>query len=60
VGDWQDPQNAPPDTDDPRLDEKLKTFEAWFESKKPALEQQAAAERPHLQALAKELSTDIE
>jgi hypothetical protein len=48
------------DPADPRLAEKLKIFDAWFESKKPALERQAAAERPRLQSLAKELSTDIE
>jgi hypothetical protein len=54
----------PPDQlrepNDPRLDERLKTFEAWFEEKKPALERQAATERPQLQSLEKELSTDIE
>lgn len=48
------------DPKDPQLDEKLKIFEAWFEKKKPALEQQAEAELPLLRSLAKELSTDIE
>lgn len=48
------------DPNDPRLDERLRTFEAWFEMKKPALEQQANAERSHLQSLAKILQTDIE
>jgi hypothetical protein len=48
------------DPKDPQLDEKLRIFEAWFEKKKPALEQQAEAELPHLRSLAKELSTDIE
>lgn len=45
---------------DPKLNEKLKTFEAWFEKKKPSLEQQAKSEKPRLQSLAKELSTDLE
>lgn len=48
------------DPNDPRLDERLKTFEAWFEMKKPALEQQAEAERSHLRSLANVLQTDIE
>lgn len=48
------------DPKDPRLDESLRTFEAWFEKKKPALEKQSATERPHLESLAKELGTDIE
>lgn len=48
------------DPNDPRIDESLKTFDAWFEKKKPTLEKQAATERPHLQSLAKELGTDIE
>jgi hypothetical protein len=48
------------DPSDPRLDERSKIFETWFEERKPALERQAAAELPHLRSLAKELSTDIE
>ena len=48
------------DPNDPRLDERLKTFDAWFEKKKPALVQQGEAELPHLRSLAKELSTGID
>ena len=48
------------DPNDPRLAERLRTFEAWFEMKKPALEQKAEAESPYLRSLAKELKTDIE
>ncbi|HKD59182.1 MAG TPA: hypothetical protein VKB47_01915 [Terracidiphilus sp.] len=48
------------DPNDPRLDERLKSFEAWFARKKPALEKQAEAELPHLRSLAKELSTAID
>lgn len=48
------------DPNDPRLDERLRVFEAWFEMKKPALEQQAEAERSHLRSLANVLQTDIE
>jgi hypothetical protein len=43
---------------DPRLDDSLKMFEAWFERKKPELKQQAESEWPHLDSLAKELHTD--
>jgi len=58
-----DPPFAPDqlrEPEDPRLDERLRSFDAWFEKKKPALEQQAEAELPLLRSLAKELSTDIE
>lgn len=54
----------PPDQireqNDPNLDERLKTFEAWFEKEKPALKKAADAELPHLQLLATELQTNIE
>jgi hypothetical protein len=54
----------PPDRirepNDPKLDETLKTFDAWFEKERPALKKAADAELPHLQSLATELKTNIE
>jgi hypothetical protein len=54
----------PPDLirepNDPKLDETLRIFEAWFEKEKPALKRAADAELPHLQLLATELQTNIE
>jgi hypothetical protein len=46
--------------EDPKLSEEMKSFEAWFEKMRPSLEQQAAAERPRLQALATELGVELE
>jgi hypothetical protein len=48
------------DPEDPRLKERLRTFDVWFEKKKPSLEREAAGERPRLQALAKELGVDLD
>jgi hypothetical protein len=45
---------------DPKLNETLKTFEAWFDKENPALEKAADAELPHLQLLATELQANIE
>jgi hypothetical protein len=54
----------PPDQvrepNDPKLDETLKTFEAWFEKEKPTLKKASDAELLHLQLLAIELQTKIE
>jgi hypothetical protein len=48
------------DPEDARLNKKLKTFEAWFEKKRPSLEQQGRLKNPTLQSLTKELSTNLE
>ena len=45
------------DPKDPKLDQAMKTFAAWFEKKKPALKKAAEAEQPHLRVLAAELQT---
>lgn len=45
---------------DPRLNNSLKMFEAWFDRHESELKQQAESERSHLDSLAKELHTDIE
>jgi hypothetical protein len=59
VNDAPCPPDQLRDPKDPRLDERLKNFEAWFENKKPDLEHQAESERPYLGSIAKELQTAI-
>jgi hypothetical protein len=48
------------DPKSPDLATALKAFEEWFTKQRNSLEQEAAAERPHLQSLASELSLKVE
>jgi hypothetical protein len=60
VDDAPCPKDQLREPNDPRFDERLRTFEVWFEMKKPALEQQAETERSYLRSLANVLQTDID
>ncbi len=48
------------DPKSPELAKSLITFDEWFTKQQSVLQREAAAERPHLQSLARELSEEID